>query len=1080
VKKSRANKGQFSVIAALLVSVILVSAVISTYTLVRHAPIQDSPKVLTAIGEMNADIKQILDFTVGYYGSILKVTGNSDYAKNLTTTYLSGGLVNIARSHPEWNPSFNLTSNNFSTSWFMPESFSMGNLSVTYSLESLGIEGVKYETSSALEVTMLPSDSGVARILVTRDNAEPELGLSKDDFWFYNYTDASTWELITPPKIVISSDGVYNITLPEGINPDAYSVQVEDNRGLMVSAFYSPNSVASESKIPHYIYAFDWESTGMLDIYEDLSTDTFAIELLQNGTLKWLGQSLDVIPDESPIPPVCIKAFRVNATINGVNQEVPFQVEDWASDYMIPLGIAGNESIFSNTNMIVFLVNDQVSAVTVWWDGNDTAIQTPYAWDNKYFNDDVKTDPDNALLSNGYVDMYVKIVGDSPRFVVTSDVGGSESTAEFLRINDESPVFWADTAYVIYDGVVRDIVQQEPEWGSGISKNLYVDGYDWTDDSWSESGSSPYLDDDDSSYIYDDDNDDMEGWFSFQDIADYFSPAGVKVQFECRCDGDEYFDFQIDTGTHTFGPYAVDPPDSPYYYGWVDFDLSDILDTVEEVNNAKLQVRYRHNSGGSSRVYIRKVRLDVVTCPNVYSQIVLTLPANSTYYTYSLRTIFVDSTQPRTIDDLSVIQLSNLVGSPMTENGTIAIYPNASNSTGSFYDCSPTGWDHHWSQFVSGNAGAGVMFTNSSNEQLYAFDNVGAETGAVVVDDTSNYIEVNPVELDYVSFNTARDLTWYGAVVTFDGEPIYHGGDDIGLWVMVEHPPRVALDDYETTEGTDIDYVNTNLSNEDSSADKGTHSAFAAQKYGPDTIMDKLTEVNTSGSEQWISPTGYEDPQGAWQYETNSYDDNTNTYASIAVPANSWSGYIELTHSAINCDNIRYWVYRQDYYVDMLEVDIYDGAWVNVYSGSGTWQQWANVSFSETSVTGMRFRFHNNHSWQSRSVRLYEADFLQVPPDNYELDLEIQWTHADFDEANEELCIYLASSSGEGLGVEVWTGSGWDTLIPTLNVGDWTNVTVSSYLTSEEFTIRFVGTTETGDTTQDYWTIDATLLHCWT
>ena len=95
MKTSRSKKGQFSIIAALLVSVILVSAVISTYTMVRHAPLQDSPKVLTAIGEMNSDIKRILDFTVGYYGSILRVTGNSIYAQTLTTRYLSSGLVNI-------------------------------------------------------------------------------------------------------------------------------------------------------------------------------------------------------------------------------------------------------------------------------------------------------------------------------------------------------------------------------------------------------------------------------------------------------------------------------------------------------------------------------------------------------------------------------------------------------------------------------------------------------------------------------------------------------------------------------------------------------------------------------------------------------------------------------------------------------------------------------------------------------------------------------------------------------------------------------------------------------------------------
>jgi hypothetical protein len=928
MKKSRANKGQFSVIAALLVSVILVTAVISTYTLVRHAPIEDSPKVLTAVGEMNADIKQILDFTVGYYGSILKVTGNSEYARNLTTNYLSSGLVNIARSHPEWNPSFDLTSKNFATSWFMPESFSMGNLSVTYSLQSLGINGVKYETSSALEVTMLESDPGVARIMVTRDNSEPELGLNKDNFRFYNYTGGSTWDLINPTSIIISSNGVYNITLPSGIDSDAYSVQVEDNRGLMVSAFYSQNSVASDSKIPHYTYTFDWNSTGMLEIYNSLNTDTFVIELLQNGTLKWLGQPLGVTPSAKPIPPVAVKAFRVNATISGVDQQVPFQVEDWASDYMVPLGLSDDDSIFSNTNMLVFLVNNEVEKITVWWDGNDTATQTSYA-QQENFNGDV-SDTYHVSLSNGIIDLDVDI--DSARLSVTSTAGPT-SEAEFLRINGERPVFHAGTSCVIYNGSVRTILQQEPEYSSGGATDLY-------------------------------------------------------------------------------------------------------------------------------------------------SQLILTLPLNTNYYTYTSRIIFVDTTQDRTIDDLSVVQLSNLVGTPITENGTLAIYPNPSYSTGSFYDCSPTGWDHHWSQFVLGPAGAGVMFTDSNNEQLYAFDSViGADTGAIVVENTtSNYIEVNPVEINPVSFDSSRDLTWYGAVVTFTSESIYHSGDDVGLWVMVEHPPGVMMDDYESTYVTDIDYVDSSLSNKDSSTDKGTHSAFAAQKYGPDSIFDTLQESNAGGPEQWISPTGYVDPLGNWQSETNAYDDNTGTYAYISVPGSSWSSYLELTHSDITCDKIRYWISRQNAAIDLVEIDIYNGGWVNVYSGAGTWQQWANVSFSETSVTKLRFRFHNSNS-QSRQARVYEADFLALPPINYKLDLEVQWTHADFDEANEELCIYVGAASGEGLRVDVWTGS-W-TSLTTLNVG-WNNVTVSSYLTSEEFTIRFVGETETGDITQDYWTIDATLLHCWT
>lgn len=649
MKNSRANKGQFSVIAALLVSVILVTAVISTYTLVRHSPIQDSPKILTAIGEMNADIKQILDFTVGYYGSILKVTGNSTYARGLTTSYLSSGLVNIARSHPEWNPSFTLDfdDEDISTCWFMPESYSMGCINVLYSLAALGIDGVNFTTSSALQVEMLNSSSpDKARINVTRDNTEPELGLSKENFWFYKYNyDDSTWELVNPNDLTISSNGVYTITIPSGIDLDAYSVQVEDDRGIMVSAFYSNASVAPGSKIPHYTYTFNWNASGMLDIYESLSTDTFAIEVLQNGTLKWLGQRLDVTPNERPIPPVCIKAFRVNATINGNNQEVPFQVEDWASDYMVPLGLSGNEGIFNNNKMLVFLVNDNVSEVTLWWDGNDTAIQTPYAQENN-FNGDV-SDTYHISLSNGEIGINVNI--DGSRLAVTSNYGFTSSKAEFLRINGERPVFHAGTSCVIYNGSVRAILQQEPEYSGGGATDLY-------------------------------------------------------------------------------------------------------------------------------------------------SQLILTLPANTTYYTYTSRIIFVNSTQDRTVNDLSVVQFSAFAGTPLTENGTLGGYPVTSSSAGSFYNQSSTSRDHHWSQFISGSSGAGLMFMDMDN-QLYPFDNIfGSDTGAIVVNDLgTRSIEFNPVDLDSVEFKYSLDLAWYGAVVTFSGEPIYPDSGYNGLWVMVEYPPSVTV-----------------------------------------------------------------------------------------------------------------------------------------------------------------------------------------------------------------------------------------------------------------------------------------------
>jgi len=639
--KSKRNKGQFSIIAALLVSIILVAAVIMTYSMIRHNPSREPPQVLTSIGETNLAIKRILEFTVAYYGSIIKVTGNTTYAKSLAESYLRSGLVNIARSHPEWNPSFKLDFQRVSTLWFMPVSYSMGNISVTYSLSGLGVQGVKYKTSSLLKATILQSlNSSQARILVTQEDNEPELRLKKENFFFYSYSNSdSAWKLVHPNSNPVTfSNGTYVLQIPSEVDQKSYLIQVVDPRGIMVSAFFSL------SGLPQYTYTFTWNST----LYSPLTKDTIVVEALQNGTLRWLGQNLQLSTQGKPILPIPVKAFHINQTIDGVNREVPFQVEDWGSNYRVPIGLTSNASVLSSRNMLVFLVNHRVQKVTLWWDGRDTANQTSYAWKNRYFTGD---DPANRLLTNGILSLTID------NFRITSRVGTSTGTAEFLRINTRKPTYGASPAYVIHHGIVRDIVQQEAEWSGGIAN-----------------------------------------------------------------------------------------------------------------------------------------------CPNVYSQIYLTLPANATYYTYALRLIFVSSSQSRTITDLSAIQLSVSSGSQRTENGTSGGYPNPSSASGLFYNFTSasfsTGWAHHWSEFISGSAGAGIMFTDEANRKLYIFDKIaGQKTGALNVISSSRTIEFNPLARSQypASFTYPLDVTWHGAVATFVNEPIYPTSGNIGLWVMVERPPTVAV-----------------------------------------------------------------------------------------------------------------------------------------------------------------------------------------------------------------------------------------------------------------------------------------------
>lgn len=647
------SKGQFSIIAALLVAVVLISTVIITYSTIRNSPIQDQPQILSAIDETNFALKQILGFTVGYYGSVLQVTGNTLYAKELATNYTHSGLENIANMHPEWGASFTVNNLDMHTNWFTKTSYSMGNLSITYDLTGLGIYGITYETSCKLNVQVMNTTSNNQACLnVTRDeNEEPLINLGKQNFKFYSYKHAdSTWDLISPStEPVAFANGTYHINMSDPslsqVDPCSYIVQVADPRGITVVA----------SSFNRYTCTLNWSS-----IYSNstLQDATMSVELLQNGTMRWLGQNLNLTTQAKPIPPIPVKAIHVNQTINGVNREAPFQIEDWTSKYRIPLGLTSNASVFNSRTMLVFLVSPNVSKVTIWWNGSDTAVQTPYAYINQYFT----VNTAQRTLTNGILNLEIDFSKNpagvkSFKVISTVVVGTSTSTSEFMRINGEVADYGdSEPTYAITNGTVRAVIHHEVEWDGGILN-----------------------------------------------------------------------------------------PD----------------------------------------------------CPNVYAHIVLTLPANATYYTYQLRFMFVESQRDRTITDLCPIKVTTSTGQAQTENGTANGYPTVSNTTGLFYNLSGLSWAHHWSQFISGNSGAGIMSTNNANQMLYVFDTIAEnKTGALKISDSAQKtIELLPVsELASVNFTYALDVTWHGAVVTFDGTtPIYENDNKTGLWITVEYPPIITV-----------------------------------------------------------------------------------------------------------------------------------------------------------------------------------------------------------------------------------------------------------------------------------------------
>jgi len=168
---------------------------------------------------------------------------------------------------------------------------------------------------------------------------------------------------------------------------------------------------------------------------------------------------------------------------------------------------------------------------------------------------------------------------------------------------------------------------------------------------------------------------------------------------------------------------------------------------------------------------------------------------------------------------------------------------------------------------------------------------------------------------------------------------------------------------------------------------------------------------------------------------------------------------------------------------EALNVSYWDGiGWTQL--GEITSSGWTNLTAigltSATYAIRLRGAYSDNDavpdSWTIDLITLHTWSDQTY---NYELDLEVQWTSASFDNNNEFLCIYAGDTDTEDLNIDVWTGASWTNVLSDLLPNTWNNISVKTWLTSSIFTIRFKGGLDTGDSSLSQWNIDATLLRTW-
>lgn len=302
------------------------------------------------------------------------------------------------------------------------------------------------------------------------------------------------------------------------------------------------------------------------------------------------------------------------------------------------------------------------------------------------------------------------------------------------------------------------------------------------------------------------------------------------------------------------------------------------------------------------------------------------------------------------------------------------------------------------------------------------------------------------------------------------------------------------------------DFVDNNISNVDLSADKGTHSNFPAQQAGPDSVYDTLMEASTGGAGNWgitssafISTSTHSDYR--YMGGTSPNIDNMKVTRLHLRYSGTGTAAIALYTGGTLTDPTGATKRTEAYNVAVSSgwntIDVPDYYWAK---NTVTWVGWCHgggrIYYSSSSADAGNFQSARGRWSQTTPFNADETSSMPTNPGsgsfdnfwyavyaeyeivNYEMDLEVQWTNAMYNVPNAQLCIFGGTMGLENIRVDVWNDSAWHNLFTDLSSG-WNNISVSSYLISSTFTIRFKDSITTGDIIQDNWEIDAVLLNVW-
>jgi len=229
-KLARNKKGQFVILAVLLMAIMIISlgALMNrAVTYYKHEPWEE---YLTLIGNIELSSSRLVELSLTNY------TNAQTPDENILRNNLDQWQVNLTRIYPGRGVSLNFSDYPMTRDWNKTSSLSNATASFTIDIASIGLTGYKFTATAFLNLTILSQTDYELNVTVKVEDGKPLTNLGKDNFLVRNSSMGFTVMNVTGyydqrEALVYTIQCSQTITAP-------ITVSVWDPRGIQVMAKY--------------------------------------------------------------------------------------------------------------------------------------------------------------------------------------------------------------------------------------------------------------------------------------------------------------------------------------------------------------------------------------------------------------------------------------------------------------------------------------------------------------------------------------------------------------------------------------------------------------------------------------------------------------------------------------------------------------------------------------------------------------------------------------------------------------------------------------------------------------------------